>query len=122
MIKRRQYSPALWASMLVLSLFMLPAQARDLPDYYPPTFQWMGTLNGLDLGKNLIVIRDVVFPLADEVAVYTPRSRFATLRSLRKGMKLGCKVDVNEKGTEVISAIWIFPPSAGPMLPPPPGH
>ncbi len=111
------------ALLLVLTLMFglaAPTQARDLPDYYPDSFQWVGTLNKLDLRKNSIIVRDALFPLAQEVKVYTPRSRFATLQALRPGMKVGCRTEKDSQGRKVVSAIWIFPKSTRQLLLPPP--
>ena len=122
MVKQKRQHPLLMALICTVALFTTAARAGSLPDYYPETFQWLGTVNELDLGERVIVVRDAFFPLAREVKVYTPRSQYATLQSLRPGMRVGCRFDTNEQGIKVISAIWVFPRSRGGMLPPPPSH
>ena len=122
MVKQKRHPPLMMALIFTVALFTTAARAGSLPDYYPETFQWLGTINELDLGKRVIVVRDAFFTLADEVKVYTPRSRYATLQSLRPGMRVGCRFETNDQGSKVISAIWVFPSNRRGMLPPPPSH
>ncbi len=125
MFKRHSQTPRLFAlALLLISSIAVPVQvqATDLPDHYPATFQWLGTLNKLDLRENSIIVRDALFPLAQTVEVHTPRSRFATLQTLRVGMKVGCKIERNNQGEKVVSGIWVFPNSSKHLLPPPPMH
>ena len=122
MVKQKRQHPLLMALIFTVALFTTSTQAGGLPGYYPETFQWLGTINEIDAGRRAIVIRDAFFPLAKEVKVYTPRSQYATLRSLRPGMRVGCRLEIDERGVKVVSAIWVLPSSKRGLMLPPPSH
>ncbi len=122
MVKQKRHHPLLMALIFTVALFTTSTQAGGLPGYYPETFQWLGTINEIDAGNRAIVIRDAFFPLAKEVKVYTPRSQYATLQSLRPGMRVGCRLETDERGVKVVSAIWVLPSSKRGLMLPPPSH
>lgn len=94
-----------------LSLILLthPAQAASLPDYYPQSFRFSGTLQRVDASRNIVVIGDTLLAIPGNVKVHTLNSQYGTINNLSPGMKVGAKLFMNRHGKPMVSEIWVLP-------------
>ncbi len=96
--------------VIALGLILLTdAQAAKLPDYYPQSFRFTGTLERLDHSRNIIVIGDLELVLPGNVKVHTLHTEFGTVNSLRPGMKVGAALAQSRSGKPMVSEIWVLP-------------
>lgn len=90
------------------------AASPGLPEYYPDYYDQIGTLNGINTQDKFIVINDMTNPIAIDLKVHTPTTRFGTLRSLRPGMRVGTTT-IGETGQRrVVTDIWVLPADYSP--------
>jgi hypothetical protein len=79
----------------------------DFPNYYPTDgFQRVGTLDGVQLGRQVVVIDDIPYSLANSVIVHSPSSYSVPSSQLRIGSKVGYKMAA---GGRLITEIWLLP-------------
>ena len=90
------------ASLLASSIAM-----AQFPDYYPREgFQRVGTLDDLQLRRQIIVINDIPYSLSNSVIVHSPRSYSVPTSQLRIGGQVGYKMAT---GGRLIMEIWLLP-------------
>ncbi len=99
---------------ILLTAWLIPASgafADKLPKHYPESFNNIGLVDGLHPGY--IVIDDVEFLVSPATRVYTPHSRFSSLRALKKGMRVGYAAE--HKGNEIgqVTEVWVLPKGFG---------
>ena len=104
--------------LLLVAVTGLPAGAAPLPDFYPPSFNHSGPLDGVDPRGGTVVIGDVKFFLTSDLRVHTPDRHFATLQTLRPGTRVGINYVKDGKGTPFVADVWVLP--AGALALPPP--
>jgi len=92
-------------AVLVSICFMLPANAADVPDYYPKLFMVFGILHDINTSEGMVTIDDFRLHMASNLRVYTPTTQFGTVHQLRQGMQVGARP--NRQG--VIREIWVLP-------------
>ncbi len=104
-MKRYIFTVVLFAALLIPAS---GAFADKLPKHYPESFSSIGTID--DLHPGYIVIDDMEFAVSPATRVYTPHSRFSSLRVLKKGAMVGFAI-AEKKGNEIwqISEIWVLP-------------
>ncbi|MCF6231168.1 MAG: hypothetical protein L3J62_10370 [Gammaproteobacteria bacterium] len=101
-------------TVVLFVVFLMPvsgAFADKLPAHYPESFNNIGQVD--DLHPGYIVIDDMEFSVSPATRVYTPHSRFSSLRVLKKGMQVGYAAE--HKGNEVgqVTEIWVLPKGFG---------
>ena len=96
-------------TFLFVALFALcsAATAQGLPSYYPKEgFQRVGTLDDLQLGRQVIVINDVAFTMSDNLIVHSLTSYSVPSSRLRIGSQVGYKFS---RQGGLITEIWLLP-------------
>ena len=91
--------------LVTLSVFFNLAIASGLPGHFPQEYEWSGRID--DIYGQSIIIEDTTFSLSSNVSIHLLDSYNATLRNLKVGMTVGCKL--TQEG-ELIS-LWEFPKS-----------
>ena len=77
------------------------------PDYYPKGgLHLVGTLDDIQLKRQVIVINDVAYSIADNVIDHLPSSFSVPTTRLRLGGKVGNKMAT---GGRLITEIWLLP-------------
>lgn len=77
------------------------------PAYYPKEgFQRVGILDDVQLQRQMIVVNDVPYSLADSVIVHSPTSYSVPASQLQRGTKIGYKM---ASGGRLIMEIWLLP-------------
>ncbi|MCF6230794.1 MAG: hypothetical protein L3J62_08400 [Gammaproteobacteria bacterium] len=98
-------------TVVLFVVFLMPASgafADKLPAHYPESFNNIGTID--DLRKDAIMINDLEFSVSPATRVYTPHSRFSSLRVLKIGSMVGFSiVEKGEAGIRQVSEIWVLP-------------
>ena len=105
-MNRSTFTIALTMTLLIYSGGVL---ADKLPKHYPESFQHIGQID--DMRNNIIIIDDSMLSLAPSTQVHTPRARFATLKALKKGLRVGFST-TRESGSNTagkITEIWVLP-------------
>jgi hypothetical protein len=87
----------------------LPAMSGSLPDYYPAKFDRWGVIDALDLGNQIIVVNDAQIHVARDLQVHTLNTRFATARTLTRGMKIGFGTTGSRGLTGPVTEVWVLP-------------
>ncbi|MBK8161883.1 MAG: hypothetical protein IPK65_01645 [Gammaproteobacteria bacterium] len=96
--------------LLAGALFLcFPAFAASLPDYYPERFDRWGVIDQINLDKQIIVVNDVNVRVTRDLRIYTVNTRFATLQSLKPGMKIGFGTTGSRSLSGAVSEVWILP-------------
>ena len=95
-------------TMLAVAAVMSSSLAfAALPSYYPKEgFQRVGVLDDVQLKRQMIVVNDIPYSLADSVIVHSPNSFSVPFSQLRIGAKLGYKMAA---GGRLITEIWLLP-------------
>ncbi len=96
-------------ALCCLLLVTMPTWADKLPDYYPDSFDRWGIVDLLDVNSKHIVINDTRMQLSPQTKVHSLNTRFSTVSTLRRGMKVGMDL----AGNKVINEIWILPRNYG---------
>ncbi len=101
------------APLLAVSLLLVAttSQAGALPDYYPKTFDTIGTLDGLDISSRSLTIDDRSKRLDPNIKVHTQSSQFSSLDVLRPGMTVGISLS-----GKTITGIWVLPKDYKPAI------
>lgn len=77
------------------------------PAYYPKEgFQRVGILDDVQLNRQMIVVNDIPYSLADSVIVHSPKSFSVPSSQLRIGAQVGYKMAA---GGRLITEIWLLP-------------
>jgi len=77
------------------------------PDYYPESgFQRVGTLDDVQLDRQVIIINDVPFSLANSFIVHSPSKYSVPATELERGQRIGYKMAA---GGRLITEIWLLP-------------
>lgn len=98
------------AALLLLLSLALPATAATLPEYYPESFDRSGVINRVDVDNRVIVIDDSKVQLSLNLKVYTPTTRFATIRSLKPGMRIGFGTTGSRAAhNSAVPELWVLP-------------
>ncbi len=102
-------------TVVLFAALLIPASgafADKLPKHYPESFSNIGTID--DLHPGYIVIGDMEFAVSPATRVYTPHSRFSSLRVLKKGAMVGFSI-AEQRGEEIrqVSEIWVLPEGFG---------
>jgi hypothetical protein len=113
MIRRQAKNAICFGLGLTLCIFLMcgwvdPAAAsepRNVPDYYPETFDGIGRIDRL--GDDVIVIDDGTKGLASGVSFATPSSQYAGRGSFRVGSLVGYLLDRDGK----VQSLWLLKPA-----------
>jgi hypothetical protein len=105
-MKSKLHKLILLAGAVALSL---PAIAAGLPDYYPERFDRWGVIDQLDLDNQIIVVNDVNIRVTRGLRIYTVNTRFASLQSLKPGMKVGFGTTGSRAINGAVSEVWVLP-------------
>lgn len=90
------------ASMMASSLAI-----AAFPAYYPKEgFQSVGIVDDVQLKRQVIVVNDIAYSLADSVIVHSPNSYSVPASALRIGSRVGYKM---AKGGGLVTEIWLLP-------------
>lgn len=82
------------------------AMATDLPRWYPQDgFQRTGQIDDIHLDRNVIVIDDSAYRIADGLIVHSLSSYSDSVARLRPGTVIGYKT----AGGATITEIWLLP-------------
>jgi len=77
------------------------------PNYYPKEgLHLVGNLDDIQLKRQVIVINDIAYSLANNVIVHSPSSFSVPTSELRIGGKVGYKMAT---GGQLITEIWLLP-------------
>ncbi len=93
------------AILISLVLFSLPAQSRELPDYYPDRIAGWFTIDDINLSRLKIIINDFPLDLSPNAKVHSPNTEFSSLQVLKPGMK----IFFSRPSNRTINEIWILP-------------
>lgn len=96
-------------SKVVVLLMLLAGSAAfaELPAYYPKDgFQRTGSLDGIDLGRQSIVINDAQYYLSNNAIVHSPTNFSVPFSRLRLGSVVGYKMAPNGR---MVTELWILP-------------
>lgn len=94
--------------MLLAAVFIASAAvAADFPSYYPKEgFQRVGVLSDVQLDRQVIIIRDIEYSLADNVVVHSMNAYSVPAKRLRAGTNIGYKTASDGR---LIMEIWLLP-------------
>lgn len=91
-------------SILLLAVALCAtAYAQRLPNYYPDSFQRVGTVD--DLRDGAIVINDMLFGVSDSVVVHSMSSYRDSLSKIRRGTRIAYRLG----GEREVVEIWLLP-------------
>jgi len=96
-------------ALCTLLLFAMPSWADNMPDYYPDSFDRWGIIDMVDVSTMHIVINDARMQLSPQIKVHSLNTRFSTINTLRRGMKVGMGL----ADRKIIDEIWILPRNYG---------
>ena len=97
---------------LALLLTVAAAGAENLPAYYPDSFDRVGTIDGVNFAKRVIIVNDSRYYLSDNMVIHTQANEFDTMDKLSKGATVGFRVINAGTGHALIPEIWTLPASA----------
>ncbi len=90
------------AALLASSIAM-----AEFPNYYPKDgFPRVGTLDSVQLGRQVVVINDVPYSLSNNVIIHSLRSYSVPTSQLRIGSQVGYKMAA---GGRLVTEIWLLP-------------
>lgn len=90
-----------------MALLVSAVASAAFPDYYPKEgFQRVGTLDDVQMQRQMIVVNDVPYSLADSVIIHSLKSYSVPASQLRRGAQVGYKMAV---GGRLITEIWLLP-------------
>jgi len=94
-------------TVAVLSVFVGGWAAAQFPAYYPKEgFQRVGIVDDIQLDRQVIVINDVPYNLANNFIVHSETSYSVPVSQLRLGGQVGYKTAGRGR---LISEIWLLP-------------
>ena len=94
-------------SVFVATVILASSVWAELPNYYPKDgFQRVGTLDAVQLERQLIVINDVPYTLTTNTIVHSTSSYRVPLSRLSAGLTIGYKFS---SGGRLITEIWLLP-------------
>lgn len=77
------------------------------PNYYPKGgLHLVGNLDDVQLKRQVVIINDISYSLADNVIVHSPSSFSVPTTQLRIGGKVGYRMAT---GGQLITEIWLLP-------------
>jgi len=93
---------------LIAAIFLAgTAIAADLPSYYPADgFQRVGVLDSVQLERQVIIISDIPYSLANSLIVHSTSAYSVPTSQLRIGSKIGYKM---ARSGRLITEIWLLP-------------
>ena len=93
---------------LIATIFLAgTAMAADLPSYYPADgFQRVGVLDSVQLDRQVIIISDIPYSLANSLIVHSTSAYSVPTSQLRIGSKIGYKM---ARSGRLITEIWLLP-------------
>mgnify|MGYP006959943508 CR=1 FL=1 len=94
---------------MILCIVMSASFSARLPSHYPENFQYMDTLNRLDLNKATTVINGASFTLSSNLVVHTAGKQFAKLKELKTGQPVGVSYVKSGDNNRMVTEIWILP-------------
>lgn len=83
--------------------------ASGLPDHYPESFQFEGTIAAIDSKTSSILANDYVLRCAPDVMVHTPKGSKERIGSLRSGQRIGVYFEDPTARRRLVKDIWILP-------------
>ena len=94
--------------VLLAALFLgQPGLAQQFPSYYPADgFQRVGILDGVQLQRQVVVVNDIPYTLANSTIVHSTSSYSVPLSELSVGMQIGYKMSSSGR---LITEIWLLP-------------
>lgn len=94
-------------AVVVLSIFISGLAAAQFPAYYPNEgFQRVGVVDSVQLDRQIIVINDIPYNLANNLIVHSETSYSVPVSKLRLGGQIGYKTAGRGR---LISEIWLLP-------------
>jgi hypothetical protein len=93
----------------MVAIMLLGAAAADaaFPDYYPQSgFQRVGTLDDVQLDRQMIVINDIPYSLANSFIVHSTTKYSVPATRLERGVRIGYKTAASGR---LITEIWLLP-------------
>ena len=96
------------AIVLLAALFLSqPGLAQQLPSYYPADgFQRVGILDDVQLQRQVVVVNDIPYTLANSAVVHSPSSYSVPMSELSVGLQIGYKMSSSGR---LITEIWLLP-------------
>jgi hypothetical protein len=94
--------------VLLAALFLgQPSLAQELPSYYPADgFQRVGMLDDVQLQRQVIVVNDIPYTLANNTVVHSTSSYSVPMSELIAGQQIGYKMSSSGR---LITEIWLLP-------------
>ena len=94
--------------LLVVAVMLASSLAyADFPNYYPKDgFQRTGILDAVQLDRQILVINDIPYNLANSFIVHSPSNYSVPATRLRGGTQIGYKLAA---GGRLITEIWLLP-------------
>jgi hypothetical protein len=94
--------------MLAAMIFLATTSvAADFPSYYPKNgFQRVGVLDDVQLDRQIVVINDIPYSLANNLTVHSMSSYSVPATRLSRGVQVGYKMASNGR---LITEIWLLP-------------
>jgi len=94
-------------ALVATILFVSVAAASDFPEYYPKSgFQRTGTLDAVQLDRQIIVINDIAYTLSNNLIVHSMSSYSVPATQLRPGSTIGYSMSSSGR---LITKIWLLP-------------
>jgi len=104
-------------TILLLSLGLATtAWGSEVPSYYPKTFAERGTIDRLSASAAEIVIDDTLYTLSMNIKVHSLVTEHSSLRTLKKGMKIGYSTAKMRSGSEQVIELWVLPRNYSPSV------
>ena len=94
--------------LLIVAIAMVSSLAyAEFPKYYPENgFQRTGILDDVQLDRQILVINDIPYSLANNLIVHSQSSYSVPATRLRSGTQIGYKMAA---GGSLITEIWLLP-------------
>ncbi len=94
-------------TLVAVLLFVSATAFADLPSYYPKAgFQRVGTLDDVQLDRQILVINDIPYTMSDNIIVHSLTSFSVAASRLRPGSTVGYKMAANGR---MITELWLLP-------------
>jgi len=88
-------------------LFVGAAAASGFPEYYPKSgFQRTGTLDAVQLDRQIIVVNDIAYSLSNNLIVHSMSSFSVPATRLSPGTTIGYSMSSSGR---LITKIWLLP-------------
>ena len=96
------------AYLVIVAIAMASSLAHaDFPKYYPKDgFQRTGILDDVQLDRQMLVINDIPYSLANNFIVHSQSSYSVPATRLQRGIQIGYKMAASGR---LITEIWLLP-------------